>query len=181
MQSFAKKAVFSRPQTAIGKQKSFSRRLQQKKSVWHGLEKDFPGSKKKKRSVSVLVSDAQRSSGKNRGHNKTVYDFPLSGRVVPAPHTQHLLGPFAALAQNSLLRSFSIVDSLANRQHSCRGSEELAIRKSARFQATPSSYQHSELLRVGSARELRATQSYSEPLRAATRAFRALRTATQSY
>ena len=55
------------------------------------------------------------------------------GRVDPAPHTQHLLGPFEAIAQNSLLRSFSIVDSLANRQHSCRGSEELAIR----FQATP--------------------------------------------
>ena len=62
------------------------------------------------------------------------------GRVVPAPHTQHLLDPFAAIAQNSLLRSFSIVDSLANRQHSCRGLEELAIRKTARFQATPSSH-----------------------------------------
>ena len=59
--------------------------------------------------------------------------FLSLGRVDPAPHTQHLLGPFEAKAQNSLLRSFSIVDSLANRQHSCRGSEELAIR----FQATP--------------------------------------------
>ena len=56
------------------------------------------------------------------------------------------------------------MDSLANRQHSCRGSEELAIRKTARFQATPS---YSELLRVGGAQELRATPSYSEPLRAA--------------
>ena len=80
------------------------------------------------------------------------------GRVVPAPHTRHLLGLFAAIAQNSLLRSFSIVDSLASRQHSCRGSEELAIRKTARFQATPN---YSELLRVG-AQELRATPSYSE-------------------
>ena len=73
------------------------------------------------------------------------------GRVVPAPHTRHLLGPFAATAQNSLLRSSSIVDSLANRQHSCRGSEELAIRKTARFQATPNYFA-----------ELRATPSYSE-------------------
>ena len=85
------------------------------------------------------------------------------GSVDPAPHTEHLLGPFAAIAQNSSLRSFSIVDSLANRQHSCRGSEELAIRKTARFQATPS---YSELLRVGGAQELRATPSCSEPLRA---------------
>ena len=61
------------------------------------------------------------------------------------------------------------MDSLANRQHSCRGSEELAIRKTARFQATPS---YSELLRVGGAQEtpsyselLRATPSYSELLR----------------
>ena len=61
--------------------------------------------------------------------------FLSLGRVVPAPHTRHLLGLFAAIAQNSLLRSFSIVDSLASRQHSCRGSEELAIRKTARFQA----------------------------------------------
>ena len=90
--------------------------------------------------------------------------LPLSlGRVDPAPHAQHLLGPFEAIAQNSSLRSFSIVDSLANRQHSCRGSEELAIRKTARFQATPS---YSELLRVGGAQELRATPSYFEPLRA---------------
>ena len=85
------------------------------------------------------------------------------GRVVPAPHTRHLLGLFAAIAQNSLLRSFSIVDSLASRQHSCRGSEELAIRKTARFQATPN---YSELLRVGGAQELRATPSYSKLLRA---------------
>ena len=106
--------------------------------------------------------------------------FLSLGRVDPAPHTQHLLGPFAAIAQNSLLRSFSIVDSLANRQHSCRGSEELAIRKTARFQATPSHSEwflrtpsHSELLRatpscselrVGGAQELRATQSNSELL-----------------
>ena len=53
------------------------------------------------------------------------------GRVDPAPHTQHLLGPFAAIAQNSALWSFSIVDSLANRQHSCGGSEELAILETA--------------------------------------------------
>ena len=102
------------------------------------------------------------------------------GRVVPAPHTRHLLGLFAAIAQNSLLRSFSIVDSLASRQHSCRGSEELAIRKTARFQATPN---YCELLRVGGAQELRATPSYSELLQAtlsyserllrATRALRA--------
>ena len=77
------------------------------------------------------------------------------GRVGPAPHTQHLLGPFAAIAQNSSLWSFSTVDSLANRQHSCRGSEELAIRKTARFQATPSYFT-----------ELRATPSYSELLSA---------------
>ena len=105
------------------------------------------------------------------------------GRVGPAPHTQHLLGPFAAIAQNSSLWSFSIVDSLANRQHSCRGSEELAIRKTARFQATPSYFaelratsqnsellratpSYSELLRVGGAQELRATQSNSELLSA---------------
>ena len=37
------------------------------------------------------------------------------GRVGPAPHTQHLLEPFAAITQNSSW-SFSIVDSLANRQ-----------------------------------------------------------------
>ena len=85
------------------------------------------------------------------------------GRVVPAPHTQHLLGPFAAIAQNSSLWRFSIVDSLANRQHSRKGSEELAIRKTARFQATPS---YSELLRVGGAQELRATPFCFEPLRA---------------
>ena len=89
--------------------------------------------------------------------------FLSLGRVDPAPHTQHLLGPFATIAQNSSLRSFSIVDSLANRQHSCRGSEELATRKTARFQATPS---YSELLRMGGAQELRATPSYSELLRA---------------
>ena len=109
------------------------------------------------------------------------------GRVDPAPHTQHLLGPFEAIAQNSLLRSFSIVDSLANRQHSCRGSEELAIR----FQATPNYFaalratpsggrprtpSYSELLQL-----LRATPSYSEPLRAATRALRALQAATYNY
>ena len=95
------------------------------------------------------------------------------GRVGPALHTQHLLGPFAAIAQNSSLWSFSIVDSLANRQHSCRGSEELAIRKTARFQATPSYFaelratpSYSELLRVGGAQELRATQSNSELLSA---------------
>ena len=84
------------------------------------------------------------------------------GRVDPAPHTEHLLGLFAAIAQNSVLWSFSIVESLANRQHSCRGSEELAIRKTARF-PTPS---YSELLRVGGTQELRATPSCSEPLRA---------------
>ena len=92
------------------------------------------------------------------------------GRVAPAPHTQHLLGPFEAIAQNSLLRSFSIMDSLANRQHSCRGSEELAIRKSARFQT------NSELLRStpsysewGAPKDselFRATPSHSELLRA---------------
>ena len=86
------------------------------------------------------------------------------GRVVPAPHTQHLLGPFAAIAQNSLLRSFSIVDSLANRQHSCRGSEELAIRKSARFQATPSYF---AALRATPSGGRPRTPSYSEQLRAA--------------
>ena len=51
------------------------------------------------------------------------------GRVGPAPHTPHLLGPFAAIAQNSSLWSFLIVDSLANRQHSSR--EELAIPETA--------------------------------------------------
>ena len=102
------------------------------------------------------------------------------GRVDPAPHTQHLLGPFAAIAQNSLLRSFSIVDSLANRQHSCRGSEELAIRKTARFQATPSYFaelraapsgcprtpSYSELLRATPSGGRPRTPSYSELLRA---------------
>ena len=93
--------------------------------------------------------------------------FSLSlGRVDPAPHTQRLWRPFAAIAQNSLLRSLSIVDSFACKQHDCRRSEELAIRKSARFRATPSSYQHSELLRVGGAQELRATSQASELLRA---------------
>ena len=65
------------------------------------------------------------------------------------------------------------MDSLANRQHSCRGSEELGIRKTARFQATPSYFaelratpSYSELLRVGGAQELRATQSNSELLSA---------------
>ena len=53
------------------------------------------------------------------------------GRVGPAPHTPHLLGPFAAIAQNSSLWSFLIVDSLANRQHSSGGSEELAIPETA--------------------------------------------------
>ena len=96
------------------------------------------------------------------------------GRVVPAPHTQHLLGPFEAIAQNSLLRSFSIVDSLANRQHSCRGSEELAIR----FQATPSYF---AALRATPSGGRPRTPSYSELLRVATRALRALRAATQSY
>ena len=55
------------------------------------------------------------------------------GRVDPAPHTEHLLGPFAAIAQNSALWSFSIVESLANRQHNCGGSEELAIWKTAGY------------------------------------------------
>ena len=65
------------------------------------------------------------------------------------------------------------MDFLANRQHSCRGSEELAIPKTARFQATPSYSEwgtpatpsYSELLQVGGAQELRATPSYSELLR----------------
>ena len=53
-----------------------------------------------------------------------IHMFTLSlGRVVPAPHTRHLLGLFAAIAQNSLLRSLSIVDSFARKQHYCRGSE----------------------------------------------------------
>ena len=108
------------------------------------------------------------------------------GRVDPAPHTQHLLGPFEAIAQNSLLRSFSIVDSLANRQHSCRGSEELAIR----FQATPNYFaalratpsggrpitpSYSELLQATPSYSelLRATPSHSERLLRATRTLRA--------
>ena len=49
------------------------------------------------------------------------------GRVGPAPHTQHLLGPFAAIAQNSALWSFSIVDSLAN------GSTIVGVQKSLQF------------------------------------------------
>ena len=90
--------------------------------------------------------------------------FELSlGRVDPAPHTQHLLGPFEAIAQNSLLRSFSIVDSLANRQHSCRGSEELAIR----FQATPNyTPSYSKWGATKNSELLRATPSSSKPLRA---------------
>ena len=79
--------------------------------------------------------------------------------VDPAPHTQHLLGPFAAIAQNSLLRSFSIVDSLANKQHSCRGSEELAIR----FQATPNYF---AALRATPSGGRPRTPGYSELLRA---------------
>ena len=86
--------------------------------------------------------------------------FLSLGRVVPAPHTRHLLGLFAAIAQNSLLRSFSIVDSLASRQHSCRGSEELAIRKTARFQV------NSELLRATPSGGRPRTPSYSELLQA---------------
>ena len=106
------------------------------------------------------------------------------GRVDPAPHTQHLLGPFAAIAQNSLLRSFSIVDSLANRQHSCRGSEELAIR----FQATPNYFAALRATPSGGrprtpsySEPLRAPQSSSKPLRVATGALRALPAANQSY
>ena len=101
------------------------------------------------------------------------------GRVDPAPHTQRLWRPFAAIAQNSSLRSLSIVDSFAHRQHYCRGLEELAIRKTARFRATPSSYQHSELLRVGGAQELRATSQAAELLRATPSGAQELR-ATQS-
>ena len=86
------------------------------------------------------------------------------GRVVPAPHTRHLLGLFAAMAQNSLLRSLSIVDSFAHKQHYCRGSEELAIRKSARFRATPSCFAG---LRATSSGGRPRTPSYSELLRAA--------------
>ena len=128
--------------------------------------------------------------------------FLSLGRVDPAPHTEHLLGPFAAIAQNSSLRSFSIVDSLANRQHSCRGSEELATKQ---LRATPSYSEwgapknseplraapsHSELLRVRGAQELRATPShfkllratpsYSEPLQA-TPSYCELLRATPSY
>ena len=93
------------------------------------------------------------------------------GRVVPAPHTRHLLELFAAIAQNSLLRSLSIVD---RKQHYCRGSEELAIRKSA-LRATPNyppSYSdwggrprtpsYSELLRL----ILSCSEPLPEPLRA---------------
>ncbi len=105
---------------------------------------------------------------------QSVRFFLSLGRVGPAPHTQHLLGPFAAIAQNSSLWSFSIVDSLANRQHSCRGSEELAIRKTARFQATPSYFaelratpSYSELLRATPSGGRPRTPSYSEQLRAA--------------
>ena len=59
-------------------------------------------------------------------------DIGLSlGRVDPAPHTQHLQGLFAPSTQNSSLRSLSKVDSVANRQHYCRGSEELAIPETA--------------------------------------------------
>ena len=106
------------------------------------------------------------------------------GRVDPAPHTQHLLGPFEAIAQNSLLRSFSIVDSLANRRHSCRGSEELAIR----FQATPNYFAALRATPSGGrprtpsySEPLRAPQSSSKPLRVATRALKALPAANQSY
>ena len=96
-----------------------------------------------------------------------LFDFKLRSstiflslrRVDPAPHTQHLLGPFEAIAQNSLLRSFSIVDSLANRQHSCRGSEELAIR----FQATPNYF---AAIRATPSGGRPRTPSYSELLRA---------------
>ena len=89
---------------------------------------------------------------------------PLSlGRVVQAPHTRHLLGLFAAIAQNSLLRSLSIVDSFARKQHYCRGSEELAIPKSARFRATPSCFAG---LRATPSGGRPRTPSYSELLRA---------------
>ena len=56
------------------------------------------------------------------------------------------------------------MDSLANRQHSCRGSEELAIRKTARFQATPSYFAG---LRATPSGGRPRTPSYSEQLRAA--------------
>ena len=63
-----------------------------------------------------------------KNESTTEHAFLLSlGRVVPAPHTQHLLGPFAAIAQNSSLRNLSEVDSVAHRQYYCGGSEELAI------------------------------------------------------
>ena len=94
---------------------------------------------------------------------QTAHDFlcTLSREGRPSsPHTA-LAGPFAAIAQNSLLRSFSIVDSLANRQHSCRGSEELAIRKTARFQATPSYFAG---LRATPSGGRPRTPSYSELL-----------------
>ena len=93
------------------------------------------------------------------------------GRVVPAPHTRHLLGLFAAIAQNSLLRSLSIVDFFARKQHYCRGSEELAIRKSARLRAEllrrPPSY--SEWGAPKNSEQFRATPSCSEPFRASNR------------
>ena len=92
--------------------------------------------------------------------------FLSLGRVVPAPHTRHLLGLFAAIAQNSLLRSFSIVDFLASRQHSCRGSEELAIRKTARFKQLRTTPSYSECGAPKNSELLRAAPRYSELLRA---------------
>ena len=111
----------------------------------------------------ALVAVFTLSSNTSRVSCKSAKCRLSLGRVVPAPHTQHLLGPFAAIAQNSLLRSLSIVDSLARKQHYCRGSEELAIRKSARFQATPSNF--AGLRATPSGRRPR-TPSYSELLRA---------------
>ena len=117
-------------------------------------------------------------------------DFLSLGRVDPAPHTQHLLGPFEAIAQNSLLRSFSIGSTLVGAQKSLQfASKQLRTTS-----------QHSELLQVGGAQELRATPSYSKLLRAppshsewllelselsqrlirATRAFRAPRSHSES-
>ena len=81
-------------------------------------------------STTELCFGKRSSTCKERKTN-AAKEYLSLGRVDPAPHTQHLLGPFAPIAQNSALWSFSIVDSLANRQHNCGGSEELAILETA--------------------------------------------------
>ena len=95
------------------------------------------------------------------------------GRAVPALHTR-LLGLFAAMLRILHFEASQQWTLSPDRQHSCRGSEELAIRKTARFQATPNYSDLSqssnrlrrppELLRAAPSQGRPRTPSYSEPI-----------------